>query len=202
MSFPCVNTGQFDMVDGVALQPKAFMQWRHVAVNTLASLDASYASVSATDLSVDLGEVQVAWTNTSPIAQKVYCLATRGCTKVVTQARNISVVDTFYGLAQGVAPADPATSTQIGRYGNGSDGGTVAGGVIFLITETRAPERTYQVGDTITLPAGQQIKVRVRLRFVQINRETSAIDGGNTTETEHSVTTGATRLDLFAYPSL
>lgn len=205
MTFPCINTDQYDMVDGTHLQPKPHMQWRHVATNVLASNTYNFTVVQASAPAQDLAQLQVQWTNTSPISQKVYGMLTRGCTEVVTQARQVAYCETYWGAAQGAAPADPTASTFIGRFGNGSDCGVFPSGgtnALYLITDTRTLERTYPVGNVITLPAGHTYKLRIRLRYDAAQWETVGVDGGNTTETECSLVTGASRLDLFSVPDL
>lgn len=210
MSFPCVNTDQFDMVGGTHIQPKSHMQFRHVATNLLASEDRSFTPVivGGPAPNQDMGELQVAWTNSSPIAQRVYCMMSRGGTRVVTQARGIAYLETYMGVTQGAAPADPVVTpgTLIGRFGNGSDPGngtdSPAGQSIYLITETRKAGRTYPVGDVLTIPAGHTAKFRIRLRWQALQWEIAGVDGSDVDQTESSVTTGETRLDIYAYPSL
>ncbi len=209
MSFPCVNPQHFDMIDGTHIQPKDYMQWRHVATNLLASTDLTFTPiiVGGPAPNADVGDLMVTWLNDSPIAQRVYCMITRGGTRVVTQARGVAYCETYYAITQGAAPADPVTTpgTLCGRYGNGSDPGVgVDGGgqSVYLITETRCPPRTYQIGDLLTLPATQTVKFRIRLRWQALQWETVGVDGTDTVETESSLTTGETRLDIFAIPSL
>jgi hypothetical protein len=206
MTFPCVDETQFTVVDGTHLQPKDHMQWRHVATNVLNSNSYSFTVVGAAP-NQDLAELQVAWTNTSPISQNVYCLITRGGTTVVTQARSVAYIETYWAATQGAAPADPnpTPGTLIGRYGNGSDCGVYPSSstnALYLITETRTPDRTYPIGSTVVLPATHTYKLRIRLRWQAQVWESVGIDGGNTSETESSLVTGATRLDLFSTPVL
>lgn len=198
MSFPCINTQQFQMVGGTHLQPQDYMQWRHVATSLLDSNTYSYTAAGA-DPEADLVQHQVQWTNTSPISQLVYCMITRGATRVVTQARSLAHLDTYFAVTQGAAPADPnpIPGTLIGAFGNGSNI-DVATGALFLITETRTAEHTYPIGSTVTLPAGHTYKLRIRLRWATDFWETS-VEGG-LSETESSLVTGATRLDLFSIP--
>lgn len=201
MSFPCINEQHFQMVDGTHLQPQDYMQWRHVATALLDSNTYSYTATGA-DPEADLVQHQVAWTNASPISQLVYCMITRGATRVVTQARSLAHVDTYFAVTQGAAPADPnpVPGTLIGTFGNGSNIDVTSGTALFFITETRTPERTYPIGATVTLPAGHTYKLRIRLRWATEFWETS-IEGG-LSETESTLVTGATRLDLFAIPVL
>jgi hypothetical protein len=56
-------------------------------------------------------------------------------------------------------------------------------------------------GSTVVLPAGHTYKLRARLRWDAEFWETLPVYLGST-ESELSIITGATRLDLYAYPSL
>lgn len=203
MSYPCVNTSQFQVVDG-DLTPQPYMQWKHVATNTAAAIQNSYV-VNGGNQAADLFQLQVAWTNPYPIAMKVYGLLTRGGTIITSMPRNNVFIDTYYAVAQGVSPADPTPTTQIGRFGIGADMGaytdTTPNTLPFSNIQTRQGERTRLIGDTITLNAGETYKVRIKLRFDGNTWETLNIKTG-LSETELSINTGATRLDLYAYPSL
>ena len=176
------------------------MQWRHVATNQAASVSASY-DVNGGNQAADLFELQVAWTNPDPLSMSVYGLLTRGGSTVTTTARTRLYIETYYGEASGLAPADPTASTLHGRMGNGLDVGTVSGGANsnYGVLQTRQAERTSLIGTTATVATGQSYKLRVRLRVDAGFWETLTIDGGES-EAELSILTGITRLDLFAIP--
>lgn len=201
MSFPCINATHFQMVGGTDLQPQDYMQWRHVATNTLLSNTYTYTPVGSNP-SANLADLQVQWTNSSPITQVVYGMITRGASKVITQARGVAGVQTSWGQTQGASPADPTVFSLLGLFGNGGDSGTVGSNALFMITESRMAEHTYPVGPAILLPATQTVKLRIRLAWNAIAWESTGVDGGNTNETEASLVTGDTRLDLFSIPSL
>lgn len=202
MSYPCVNTTHFQVIGGTDLEPQPYMQWRHVATNTLASNTYSYTPVGSNP-SADLADLQVQWTNSSPISQVVYCMITRGATKVITQARAVAALQTSFGQTAGASPADPTMpGTVIGLFGNGGDSGAVGSNALYMITESRQAERTYPLGSVVTLPATQTVKFRIRLRWNAVAWESTGVDGGNTSETESTLVTGDTRLDIFAIPSL
>lgn len=202
MTFPCINEDHFEMVDGTHLQPLPWMAWRHVATIEAAGVDRTYDPNGGVQ-SEDLYTVGVAWTNPDPVSHNVYALLTRGGSRVACSCRNIIYIEQYAGTVVGVAPADPATSTLISRFGNGADMGEDPGSGLpgFAPVETRAGERTALVGDTVVVDPGETYKVRVRLRTDGARWENEAFFGGDN-ETELSISTGATRLDLFAYPVL
>jgi hypothetical protein len=201
MTFPCINEDHFEMVDGTHITPRPYMAWRHVATNQAGSVDRSYDPNGGSGQAENLYEVQVSWTNTDPISANVYALVTRGGSRVACSCRNVIYLEQYAGTALGVAPADPTASTLISRFGNGGDlGDNNGGGLIgFAPFETRAGERTALVGSTVVVPTGQTYKVRVRLRVDGSFWETASYFGGDN-ETELSITSGATRLDLYSYP--
>lgn len=203
MTFPCINEDHFEMVDGTHLQPLPWMAWRHVATNEAPGIDESYDPNGGSGQAEDLYEVQVAWTNPDPVSANVYALVTRGGSRVACSCRNIIYLEQYSGFALGVAPADPTASTLISKFGNGADMGEDPGSGLpgFAPVETRAGERTALFGDTVVVDPGETYKARLRLRFSGANWETEAFYGGDA-ETELSISTGATRLDLFAYPVL
>lgn len=201
MSYPCIDSDHFEVVDG-ALQPKAYMQWRHVATNSAAAVQNTY-DINGGNQAADLFELQVSWTNTSPLPMNVYGLLTRGGSIITSAPRNRTYIETYYGAAQGAAPADPTASTLFGRFGVGADVGTNGGvtAVVYANQQTRQGERTSVLGSTVVLPATHIYKLRIRLRFDGAFFETLP-QVTNEAETELSINTGATRLDLYAYPDL
>lgn len=199
MTYPCIDEDHFQIVGG-DLTPQPYMQWRHVATNQAASILAYY-DPNGGNQAQDLFELQAAWTNTDPLSMSVYGLLTRGGSTVTTTARTRMYIETYYGQASGLAPADPTASTLHGRMGNGLDLGTVGVGPNsnYGVVQTRQAERSSLIGTTVTLTTGQSYKLRVRLRVDAGFWETLTIDGGES-EAELSVLTGITRLDLFAIP--
>jgi hypothetical protein len=199
MTYPCVDEDHFEVVDG-ALTPQPYMQWRHVATNEGQSVLAYY-DVDGGSQAQDLYELQVSWTNPDPLSMNVYGLLTRGGSVVTTTARTRLYIETYFGAASGAAPADPTASTLHGRVGVGCDFGTLASNTRsnYGVLQGRQAERTSLLGSTVVLAPTQQYKLRVRLRIDAAFWETLPIDGGDS-ESELSILTGETRLDLFAYP--
>lgn len=199
MTYPCVDDEHFQVVDG-ELTPQTYMQWRHVATNAAAALQNTY-DVNGGNQAADLLQLQVSWTNDAPIPLQVYGLLTRGGTIITNNPRNRVYLETYYGAASGVAPADPTASTLIGRVGNGTNLGTLTSPdrTIFTNHQTRQAERTSILGNTVTLAVGESYKLRIRLRWDAEFWETLPV-APSEAEVELSVNTGATRLDLFAYP--
>lgn len=203
MSYPCVDPDHFDVDESGAMTPNPVLQWRHVATNVMSGFSESY-TVDGGDQAEDLGEVQVAWTNTAAESMMVYGLLTRGGTTVIATARTTLYVETYYGQDSGVAPADPTASTLIGRVGNGIDLQLARSPVDnsnanFGIVQTRQAERSSLVGPTVTLDTGEEYKLRIRLRVDAGFWETLPPEG-SAAETQLSVLTGDTRLDLYALP--
>lgn len=200
MTFPCIDEDHFEMVGGTHLAPRPYMAFRHVATDEVAGVDRSY-DPNGGNQAEDLYTVGVEWTNPDPLSANVYGLVTRGGSRVACSCRNRIVLEQWVGTALGVAPADPATSTLLSRMGNGGDlGDNNGGGLIgFAPFETRAGERAALVGDTVVVAPGETYKIRVRIRVDGTFWETADYYQGDN-ETELSISSGATRLDLFASP--
>lgn len=203
MTAPCVNDEHFETDEDGGLRPVGYLQWRHVATNSMGGFTESY-TVDGGSQAEDLGELQVAWTNADPIDMLVYGVLTRAGTTVTTTARTRLYLETYVGAASGSAPADPTANTLIGRIGNGIDlqlaavpiNNSIAN---FGLIQTRQAERSSLIGSTVTLTTGQEYKLRVRLRVDAGFWETLPPDG-SAAETQLSVLTGETRLDLYAIP--
>lgn len=200
MTFPCVDETHFEVDADGFLSPQPYMQWRHVATNQADSIQNTY-DVDAGNQAADLLQLQVAWTNADPLSMNVYGLLTRGGSTVTNNPRNRVYIETYFGAASGVAPADPTASTLLNRFGNGADFGTLTSPdrTLFTNHQTRQGERTMLVGNTVVLAPGEQYKLRVRLRWDAEFWETLPVAFGDT-ECELSIITGGTRLDLFSYP--
>lgn len=201
MTFPCVDEDHFQVIDG-DLTPQPYMQWRHVATNQAAAIQNTY-DVNGGNQAADLLQLQVAWTNSDPLPMNVYGLLTRGGSIITNNPRNQVYLETYFGAASGVAPADPTPSTLVGRFGNGADLGTVIlpDRTVFTNFQTRQGERTSVLGNTVVLAPGESYKLRIRLRWDGQFWETLGV-APSEAESELSVNTGATRLDLYAYPDL
>lgn len=205
MSYPCIDPDHYAVdVDG-ALSPQPYTQWRHVATGSADSHQETYNTTGGNQAE-DLINFQVAWTNTDPLSMSVYALLTRGGSNVKTGARTRAYIETYYGQASGVAPADPTASTLIGRTGSGVDGGTAVVGATtyarWATTEVRQAEHSQLIGPFTTLTTGQTLKTRVRLRWDAAFWETLPYLIAGSGEAELSVMTGATRLDIYAIPLL
>jgi len=204
MTYPCVDPDDFLVNGDGALSPQPYMQWRHVATNSAASIQKSY-NTNGGNQAEDLLTFQVAWTNQNPISMLVYALLTRGGSDVQTGARTRAFIATYYGQASGAAPADPAASTLIGRTGSGVDGGTYTSGTTYArwaTTEVRQAEHSQVIGPFTTLAPGDTLKTSVRLRWDADFWETLPYFVAGSAEAQLAVTTGASRLDLYAIPVL
>lgn len=201
MTQPCFDPAAFDGTDG-ELSPHPWLQWRHVRTNIAGSVDGSLPPVAATNPGeIQLVDFEVAWTNSSPIMQRAYAMVTRDGSAVSLNARNIAYINRYEGISSGSAPDVPAL-VLAGRHGVGADHGLEAfNNPRYLVVESRDGQKTSLLGPTVTLAPGQSIRARVSLTFQVQNQETVAIWQG-VNETEMRYLTGASRLDLYAYPVL
>lgn len=202
MTYPCINELHFQVVDG-ALTPQPYMAWRHVATNQAASIDRNYDPNGGAGQAEDLYTFVVSWTNTTPVSQNVYGMLTRGGTRTAASCRNRPQIQAYFGTALGVAPADPAASTLFSVFGHGADLGDNNGdGLIgFAPFENRAGERSCLIGSTVVVPNGSTYKISLRIRSDSAFWETASYYQGDN-ETELSIASGSSRLDLFSYPVL
>lgn len=202
MTFPCINEDEFEMVDGTHVTPLEHMQWRHVAVGLANDVTQTLVAADGVAKNILIHTVQAEWTNTSPVTQNVYGLITRGGSRVVLMARSRAYIQINSGQVVGVAPADPATSTVLSKFGCGAYRGLeLFTNPRFMVVEHRIGERTGLIGDTNAVDPGETVKVRAEVRFISDNWESVAIFGG-TGENEAGFTSGATQIDLYAYPVL
>lgn len=202
MTFPCIDEDHFEMVNGTHVRPLDYMQWRHVATAFANGNDQSLAPYDGTAKNILIHTLQAQWVNTTPLPQKVYGLLTRGGSTVVITARSRAYLQINSGTVSGVAPADPSLSVILSRFGCGADRGTeILGNPRYTVIETRAGERTSLIGGTNTVAPGETVKVKAELRFISENWE-SVVPYGGAGETEARFSSGATQIDLFAYPSL
>lgn len=202
MTFPCINEDEFEMVDGTHVRPLEHMQWRHVAVGLANDVTQTLVAADGVAKNILIHTVQAQWTNTSPVTQNVYGLITRGGSRVVLMARSRAYIQINSGQVVGVAPADPATGTLLSKFGCGAYRGLEIGfAPRFMVVEHRIGERTGLIGDTNAVDPGETVKVRAEVRFISDNWESVAIFGG-IGENEAGFTSGATQIDLYAYPVL
>jgi hypothetical protein len=201
VTYPCVNTNQFDVVDG-SLSPKEYLQWRHVASQVVSGSDLGLAPRDGAAKNILIHSVEAQWTNDSPINQLVYAMCSRGPSQVILTARSRATLSRYEGVTTGVAPGVP-TVALASRFGVGLDLGTI--GVFsytqYGVSEVRQSARTTPVGATVTLAPGSTHRVRVEMRFVSDQWEGGTINGGND-ELEASFACGNTGLDLYAIPVL
>lgn len=195
MTDPCVDPAFFDVTDDGVLGPHPWLQWRRVATNSAAG-----ALVTPTDTAqVLVHDVQLAWTNDSPIDQHAYGLCTRGSTQVITTANKRFVVEQRRGWAYGSAPADPDPDDEISRHGGGCDFGTIAGNAGFGVWEHRQGEGTTPIGPDVILTPGQTLKLRVAVYVVRISWSPNPPPEW-APEAENLIDPADTQLDIFAYP--
>lgn len=201
MSYPCIDPDHFTVDGDGAIAPQPYTQWRHVATASANSFQASY-NTNGGNQAADVVNFQVAYTNVDPLPMKVYAMLTRGGSTVKTGARTRAYIATYYGQANGVAPADPTPSTLFGRTGSGVDGGTQSGYSRWATMEVRQAEHSALLGPFVTLTTGQTLKTRVRLRWDADFWENLPYLIAGAAEAELSVMTGASRLDIYAIPVL
>lgn len=201
MTYPCINELHFQVNPDGSITPQPYMQWRHVATNQAASIDRDYDPNGGSGQAEDLYTVRASWTNPDPVSHNVYAMCTRGGSRTAASCRNRPQLQQYFGSAQGVAPADPAASTLISAFGAGGDlGDNNGGGLIgFAPFENRDGERTTMVGSMVVLAPGETYKVALRLRSDSAFWETASYYQGDN-ETELSIRSGATRLDIYAIP--
>lgn len=203
MTEPCINGDHFLLENGTDLTPQDYMQIRRVATATTSSVVTTYIPNDGIAKNDPLIEVDVTWTNTSPVAQAAYAVMTRGGSSVALTARSRAYIQTEGGTAVGSPPGVPVMPV-VSRFGNGSDKGMVASDFEFMIVETRIPDRSILVGDTLTVPPGQSFRARVELVFVSDFWENADVWLGSILgdELEARVVSGDLMVDVFAYPSL
>src|SRR5690606_22844880 len=109
----------FDVTDGV-VGPHPWLQWRHVATDTAAG-----AITTLTDTAeVLVHNLQLDWTNTTPIPQHAYGLCTRDATDIAVTSNRRFYLEQRRGWTYGAAPAVPGTADGTSRHGGGMDRGT------------------------------------------------------------------------------
>ena len=205
MTSPCVDPKHLAVVDG-ALTPQPWMQLRQIATASTPTRAGTYSPSGGGTKNDLLQTLQLAWTNDSPLPQKVYGLVTRGESRMVITARSRAVLSTSHGFALGAAAPALVEESQFGvGINRGQSSALFSNAAAFAVVENRQGARTTLlrptlVGDMV-VPSGGVVTARFALSFKSLFWESSAIEGGDA-GTECSYITGETRLDLFAYPSL
>ena len=202
MTYPCVSSTHFGVIDG-ALQPKPYMQWRHVATAATDSKEKSYP-VTGGAYNETLRTLSASWVNTSPVAQAAYVLVTRGPAQFVINARSRAYLELQGGVSFGNTPVPaPVMTPELTRFGAGANTGTwtLPNRADYCMVEDRQGSITMHLSDTKILNPNQGINTQVNLKFISEAWETLPIDGGNG-EIETRVMTGGIRLDIYAYPHM
>ncbi|MCV7424329.1 hypothetical protein H7K45_27660 [Mycobacterium yunnanensis] len=192
-------------VVGDAVGPQPWMQLRGVKTASTPSVAKSY-DASDGRAKNDLVQTVVAdWENDSPVPQWVYGMVTRGGAQVALQTRSRAYLRTSHGVKVG---AGTIQMVDVSRFGTGADigkGGLLAISSAYAVAELRQNSQTMplmpQQTGMFLVPPGETITARVEVRFVSEFWESGNIDGGDT-GTEAKFTSGDTRLDLFALPSV
>ncbi|MBF6138112.1 hypothetical protein IU501_34655 [Nocardia otitidiscaviarum] len=197
MSYPCIDPNSFDVTDGV-ISPHPYLQWRLVATD---EADGAIIDPLTDTAQVLIHDLQLAWTNDTPIAQHAYGLCTRGSSQVIVTANKRFAVEQRRGWASGAAPADPPVTSQTSRHGGGIDLGTSGSDAVFGIWEHRQGTATTPIGPDVILAPGHILKIRVAVYVVRDSWSPNPISQ-YLGEVENMINTGDTRLDIIAYPAL
>lgn len=152
-----------------------------------------------------LHDIQIGYTNDTPIDQMIYGKITQGGQRVTLQARSRGGLYLASGYAEGDDAGPLMESSMVGCGADIGRGGTLALGTTFCVMEQRfnagtiplAPERA----GWYRLAPGATFTARAQLRFISEFWENTTIDGGDA-GTESSYETGGLRLDLYAIPAL
>lgn len=192
-------------VVGDAIGPQPWMQLRSVDSRSTPAVAKSYDASDGQGKNELLQTVVASWQNSSPVKQWVYGMVTRGGTQVALQTRSRAYLKTSHGVKVG---AGAIPMVEVSRFGTGADigkGGLLTLSASYSVAELRQNSQTMplmpqQTGMFLVLP-GETIYARVEVRFVSDFWESGTIVGGDS-GTEAKTTSGETRLDLFALPSV
>lgn len=198
MSYPCVDTTKFDVVDG-AVGPKDHLQWRHVARAGADTALYFFPGGSVPPPGILIAGAMVQWTNSTPLSQIVYCVATRGSTRVTSTAPETNLLETLTGVTSGAAPADPVP-TSASLMGCKIDMGADPANPpkpLYGVFEVRDGQRTNLLGPNVTLAPGHTMKANLHLYAYNSGTDVDPFWG----DIERNIITGAIVLDLFAYPN-
>lgn len=195
----------FDVVGGVAA-PQPWTQERHVAAATAPAVSVAYDPSNGAAKNEHLQNVQVSWTNTTPVTQWVHGWVTKGGTQTHLQCRSRGYITTSHGHEIGGTGVDIPT-TEVSRVGGGTDiglGGLLNLGGAFGIHRRHIPSTTTpfmpHLTGAVPVNPGQTIHARVETTFKSEYWENTQIDGGDA-DTESRIIAGELHLELWAVPS-
>lgn len=201
------STEHFDVTADDAVGPQRWMQLRNVATRTIASVSKNYDPSGGGNKNDLLQELELAWTNTSPVSQWVYGLMTKSGSQVTLQCRSRGYIATAHAVDIGTGPPT-LNMTEVSRFGTGADtgnGGILNIGGAYSIAELRQNSTTMpfmpHIVEWFLVAPGDTITAKVQTRFISEGWESTQIDGGDG-DTESKIITGDVRLDLFAIPSV
>lgn len=198
----------FSVLDG-HVSPQPWMQLRHVVGDGVPGVSKSYDPADGAAKNEMVQNVQVDWTNNTPVKQWVYGLVTRDGCQVTLQTRSRAYLETSHGvLIAPTADADDFDMQSVSKFGVGADvgkGGLLALGSSFSIAELRQntgtiPLMPHLVGWFVVEP-GEKFNARVEVAFKSDFWENTPIDGGDNS-TEAKFIAGELQIDLFAVPTV
>lgn len=198
MSSDCFDTNQFENIDG--LNPYPWLQYRHVSSQSVPSYSLSYGPREGSK-DILIHELDVTWTNSSPIPQYAYGLISRSPSVIVGTGRSSQTIQVIGGQTVGVAPPRPGRTMLDSIHGGGFDAGSALSLAMYSVWEDRARGGTLLFGETQVVNPGESWRGWASCRYVHAAADTSGIYGGNN-ETEMRFTSGATQIDVYAYPKL
>ena len=198
MDNSCFDTNQFENVDG--LNPYPWLQYRHVASKFALSREQSFGPREGSK-NIVVHEVDFTWRNDSPIQQYVYALMSRSPVTIVGTGRGDQYLQILGGQTVGAFPPKPGRTMSDTLYGGGFDAGAIGSQAAFSVWEERYPGNTTLFGETMVINPGEMWRGWAEVHYVNENTDTAAINGGNG-ETEMRYSSGATQLDVYAYPKL
>lgn len=198
----------FQVTAETVVAPQPWMQMQHIGGAEADAVSRHYEPTSGFNKSDGLQNLQVSWTNTSPVRQWVYGMVTRAGSRVTLQCRSRGYISTRHAMVKNNGETPTFGMTEVSRFGVGSDVG--AGGILkiggeYAISELRqntvtAPFMPHLTGWTLMEP-GETIHARIETRFISERWENSLVNGGDG-DTESTVVAGELRLDLFSVPTL
>jgi len=198
------------VIDGDAIGPQNWMQWRRVNTASTPSAARTYDPTNGIKKNDPLQTLELAWTNDSDRDQWVYGWITTGGRRVTLQARSRGYIATSHGVLidETNDPDNPpdVDVVEVSRFGVGTSlgmGGLLNTGGAYAISERRQNSRSSylmpQVAGWFLVEPGKTIHARVEVRFKSTFWENTQIDGGDY-DTESSIDSGDLTLDLFAVP--
>lgn len=198
MDSSCFNTDHFDNVDG--LNPYPWLQYRHVSTGFGLSVSQSFGPREGVK-DILIHGVEVRWENDSPIPQYAYGLMSRSPSVLVSTGRSTQQINVKGGQTVGVNPPTPGQTMPEWIHGIGFDAGAIGNQAAFSVIEDRARGGTLLFGETMVVEPGETWVGRAECRYQHLAPDTSGIYGGNG-DTEMRFTSGATQIDVYAYPKL